>query len=59
MFIPGFCPYVQMTYIFPGLVVELVEDSLLIGNVVVPENSLNFWTHRSQVLNAQKVKRGR
>ena len=48
------------THILPCLVMRLIENRFIVGNIGVLENSLSFWARRVHVLQmfqAQRVKR--
>ena len=48
------------TYILPYLVMRLVKNRFIVGNIVVLENGLSFWArwvHMLQVLKAERVKK--
>ena len=45
----------EVTYIFPDLVVKLVENDLIIRGVVVPENTLSLWARRVHLCRYRKA----
>lgn len=47
----------KTTYILPRLVMRLVENDFIIGNIVVLENNLGFWARRVHMLQASRAQR--
>src|SRR5258706_11606785 len=47
------------THILPNLVIKLVENNLIVGDIVVPKNISRFWTRWVHMLHVSKAQRVR